>query len=197
MTNETQKIVAVSGTEHDEFGCPYCGYRSGYYRLSCQGTYCWECGECNKGCAVLADGLTKSVIGFGEDKYYPDLQDHPRRGIPKHGRSDERPAGGGEFFRSRGIGLDTTPGCFVCGGETCLHHNIAAHVRTKAAGERILDMFQTGAWLDWRERSPDYVQVKVGACETHLPNLSYIHSLVEDGILTEDIVKAAKEFKVG
>lgn len=195
MMTETQEIIAVSVTEYAAFGCPYCGYRSGYSQLSCQGTTSRTCGDCGKCCAVLAEGVTKSAIGFGENCYQPSLQDHPRRHIPSHGRPDERPAGDGEFFASRGIGLETTPGCFVCGGKSRLLNNIAAFVRTKEAGERVVTMFQTGAKLDYRDFEPDRVQIKVGACDAHLPNLYQLDHLVEDGILTEDKVKSAQEFK--
>ena len=102
---------------------------------------------------MLGKGLLKSAIGFGD--FYPELQEHPRIGIPSHGRPDKRPEGGGEFFQSRPIGLDRVD-CFVCGtgdrdgkGHIMLN-NIAAYVRCKEAGERVVAMFTKGAWLDYR-----------------------------------------------
>src|SRR3989338_9492502 len=195
MTTAIQEIIAVSATEHAAFGCPYCGYRSGYSHMSCQGTSSRTCGDCGKCCAVLAEGVTESAIGFGNASYHPRLQDHPRRGTPSHGREDKQPAGGGEFFTSRGLGLENTPGCFVCGGKSGLHNNIAAFVRTKAAGERVVTMFEMGARLDYRDFEPDRIQVKVGACGAHFPNLAQLDRLVEDGIVTKDKVKSAQEFK--
>lgn len=192
--SEQKQIVAVSAEEHAKFGCPYCGYRSGSTAVSCAGTFTWDCGECRQGSVILAQGVTQSVIGFGESKYHPELQKHPRFGTPSHGRRDQRPAGGGECFNSRGIGLDTTPGCFVCGGESEMRHNIAAFVYTKAAGERVVAMFHHGARLDYREHSPDRVQVKIGACETHLPNLVYLNNSTTEGIIEEASVQAAKDY---
>ena len=151
--------------------------------------------DCGRTCCVLADGLTKSSIGFG-GKFYPELQDHPRRGIPAHGRPDTRPEGGGEFFSPRGIGLDDCT-CFICGahdrdgqGHTLLS-NIAAFVKCKAAGERVVEMFQQGARLDYRDFEPDYVQVKVGACNTHLLNLEKLLELTRDGVITTEKIASA------
>jgi len=186
--------IAVWFKEVKLFGCPYCGYRSGHSQISSGGTNIIVCGECEKSFAVLADGLTKSTIGFGD--FYPEIQQHPRYGIPSHGKPDTRPEGGGEFFRSRGIGLDSCH-CFVCGtqdrdgkGHTMLN-NIAAFVQTKEAGGRVVAMFQHGARLDYRDYEPDRVQVKIGACDVHLPNLQKLEELAKDGILTQEIVKAA------
>lgn len=121
------------------------------------------------------------------------LQPHPRRGIPKHGRPDKKPDGGGEFFRSRGIGLDLTPGCFVCGGEKVLRNNIAAFVQCKKSGKRVVALFSQGAWLDYRRHEPDRVQVKIGACVEHRPNLEKLDALTQDGIITTARIRAAQE----
>lgn len=186
MSSTAQAVIAVSVAELREFGCPHCGYRSGYTPISGGGTAAWICGsgECGKTSCVLADGATKSTIGFGD--FYPELQPHPRKGTPSHGQPDKKPDGGGEFFRSRGIGLDTTPGCFVCEGSKCLRNNIAAYVQNKESGERVVALFSKGARLDYREYEPDHVQVKIGACDSHLPNLERLHSLVSDGIITKE-----------
>lgn len=185
--------VAISGKDAQRFGCPYCGYRSGHSPISGMGTSITVCGECDRSFAILAEGVTQSTIGFGD--YYPKLQAHPRQGIPSHGKSDKRPEGGGEFFHSRGIGLDNVP-CFMCpGSETTLRDNIAAFVQCKAAGERVVEMFRKiaggGARLDYRNHEPDRVQVKVGACKKHRPNLDRLNELVgeSDGILTENILR--------
>lgn len=187
--------IAVSFKEVEQFGCPHCGYRSGYSPISVSGTsVVIVCGECGKSFAALADGVTKSSIGFGD--FYPELQAHPRQGIPSHGKPDKRTEGGGEFFSSRGIGLDSCT-CFVCKthdrdgqGHTMLN-NIAAFVQTKEAGERVVVMFPQGARLDYREHEPDRIQVKIGACNAHLPNLQKLDELAKDGILTQEMVTAA------
>lgn len=174
--------LAVSAKETQKWGCPYCGYRSGHSPISDGSTSAFVCGECHKGFAILAKGVKKSTFGFGE--FYPELSPHPRRGTRKHGTPDEKPEGGGEFFGSRGIGLDTTPGCFVCGGKKNLHHNIAAFVQGRAAGKRVVAMFRKGAWLDWRPYEPDRVQVKIGACEKHLLNLELLDYWCSDSIIS-------------
>lgn len=188
-----QRAIAVSADERSQFGCPFCGYRSGYVPVSSGGTAAVVCGECEQSFAVLADGVKRSAIGFGSHGYRPRLISHPRKGIPGHGRPDKRPEGGGEFFASRGIGLDTTPGCFVCGGSTALRNNIAAFVQGKDAGERIARMLQQGVRVDFRTHEPDRVQVKIGACNQHRPNLERLHTLTHEheGVITSEIIQTA------
>lgn len=178
------------------FGCPHCGFRSGRTPVRAGDTSIWECGdkECGQRSCVLADGVTTSSIKIGER--HPEVQAHPRHGIPSHGNSDIRPGTGGEFFRSRGIGADRCV-CFVCGtdkrnkeGNNYLQ-NIAAFVRCKEAGERVVAMFSCGARLDYRDFEPDYVQVKIGACDEHLENLEKLNELVKDGVITSARVSEA------
>jgi len=212
---DTSGVIAVSAVEVNEWGCPYCGFNVA--PMSNDIGYCasGQCGECGRTFVVLGAGMNKSSIGFGsgkqngaismpfpgteskkreDDFYYPELQPHPRRGIPKHERPDERPEEGGEFFRSRGIGKEWGCPCFMCGGGEKFNSNIAAFVRTKAAGERVLTMLQNSR-LDYRESEPDWIQVKVGACKKHYPNLEVLHKLVrENGIITKDKINAAKGF---
>src|SRR3989344_4039782 len=192
MTTKTQSVIAVSVAELREFGCPHCGYRSGYTPVSGSGAAIWTCGseECGNTCCALTEGVTKSPIGFGG--FYPELQAHPRRGIPSHGRPDKRPDTEGEFFRSRGIGLETTPGCFVCGGDKRLYNNIAAFVQCKEAGERAIAMFPQAARLDYRDFEPDRIQVKIGACDVHLPNLQKLDELTRNGVITNMHISEAR-----
>lgn len=183
-------IIAVSVSEVRQFGCPYCGYNSVYTHISANGSAAVTCGDedCRKSFCVLADGVTKSGIGFGDT--YPELQDHPRRGTPSHGAPDRKPEGGGEYFRVRGIGMDWTPGCFICGGEYGLRSNIAAFVSCKAAGERVVAMFKQGARLDYREGEPNRVQVKVGACDDHLHKLENLADAVREGVIAQELIDA-------
>lgn len=192
MATETQSVIAVSVKELQEFGCPHCGYRSGYTPISGGGTAVWTCGSeaCGKICCVLGEGVIKSTIGFGD--FHPELQAHPRRDIPSHGRTDKKPDGEGEFFHSRGVGLDMTPGCFVCGGDKRLHNNIAAFVQCKEAGGRVVAMFSQGARLDYRDFEPDRVQVKIGSCDKHLANLQKLDELTRDGIITSNRINKAR-----
>lgn len=86
-------------------------------------------------------------------------------------------------FVSRGIGLDICPCCFVCDA-TCRSvdiahnpylNNIAAYVASKEEGLEIVKWFKDKARLDYRDNEPDYIQVKVGACDKHFPNLQRLH----------------------
>ena len=194
MTDKVQQPIAVSEKDRRDFGCPYCGYRSGRSPISGRGTAVVICGECHSSFAVLGDGVARSAIGFGE--YYPELQPHPRNGTLAHGRPDMHPEGGGEFFQSRGIGYDSCT-CFVCGtndrdgkGHSMLN-NIAAFVQCREAGIRVVAMFLQGARLDYRDFEPDYVQVKVGACDEHLPNLKRLNKFVDDGVIKPEMVVTA------
>lgn len=181
-----EATIAISVPDLNQFGCPHCGYRSGSRLFSVGGTAIWQCGKCHQECHVLAEWLTHSVIGPN----CPEVQKHPRQGIAKHGNPDISPGEGGEFFKSRGIGLDRCT-CFICNtdkrdelGSTYLN-NISAFVECREAGERVVAMFPNGARLDYREREPDRVQVKIGACDTHLPNLQKLDLLTRDGVITE------------
>src|SRR5678815_1220898 len=118
ILDQTADLIAVAIAEVNEFGCPHCGYRSGSMPMQAGGTGVWVCGECGVTSCILAEGVTKSRIGFSDE--YPELQDHPRRGIPAHGKADKRPVTG-EYFSSRGVGADHTPGCYICGGEPNLY----------------------------------------------------------------------------
>ncbi len=194
MTDKVQQSIAVSEKDYRDFGYPYCGYRSGRSPISGRGTAVVICGECDCSFAVLGDGVARSTIGL--DGVYPELQPHPRNGTLAHGRLDKRPEGGGEFFRSRGIGYDSCT-CFVCGTnvrdeqEHSMLNNIAAFVQCREAGVRVVAMFPQGARLDYRDFEPDYVQVKVGACDEHLPNLERLDKLVGDGVIKPEMVTAA------
>lgn len=186
--------IAVSVSELQEFGCPWCGYRSGFTPMSVGTTTLWECAdrECRRTCMVLANGVKVAAIRVG-DGAYPELQGHPRRGIPSHGTPDKRPDDGSEFFGSRGVGADWTPGCFVCGGKYDLRHNIAAFVQCMEAGDRVVAMFATGARLDYRPSEPDRVQVKIGACDKHRRNLDVLHELTRDGVIASERIEDARQ----
>jgi hypothetical protein len=95
--------------------------------------------------------------------------------------SAARPAA--EHYRPRGIGVGYAP-CFVCGvdGLTC-PHDLAAFVDDKAAGERVVALFRAEggyAVLDYRDFEPNWVQVKVGACVAHVPQLERLYASTAD-----------------
>ena len=95
----------------------------------------------------------------------------------------------------RGIGLDTTPGCFVHGGGSALHDNIAAFVNSRREGDLAVSMFPSGARVDFRPWEPHWSQVKIGACKEHRHNLDKLCDLIakNGGKLTPDIVIRAQQ----
>jgi hypothetical protein len=95
----------------------------------------------------------------------------------------------------RGVGNDNCPGCFVCGGEKSLYNNISAYVSSKELGEKIVQFFEKGAWLDYRKYEPNYLQVKVGACAKHLFNLQYLEKITKDGGISKEDVQRAQTFR--
>jgi hypothetical protein len=164
--------------------------------MQCGGAGVWSCGECGQSCIALAEGLTAIPESWVDDRGKP-IEKHPREGVPAHGRPDRKPEAGGEFFRSRGIGMDYVD-CFVCPDvqslrsrtHRTLQHNIAGFVECREAGERVVKMFGRGARLDYRESEPDRVQVKIGACDDHLPRLRALdHAVREAGVISYDGVE--------
>ncbi len=194
-TTAAPEIIAVSAEEYENWGCPHCGYRSGSSSIQCDGTSVVICGGCTRTNVLLHSGRERSAAGFGNHPpVYPALQAHPRRGIPKHGNADTRPDDhGGEHFHPRGIGQDWID-CFICGSDSHEpRRNLAAFVQCKAAGERIVAMFEKGARLDYRDYEPDRVQVKVGACDVHDQNLRRLHELTSgDSVINTDRIAAAQ-----
>lgn len=152
---QTYTILAY---ELRQFGCPHCGYRSGFIPIQWGNMAFWRCAECDKVTCVIEDpsGNLPNI-----QPVPAPLTKHPRFGIPSHGRPDKRPKSGGDFFRSRGMSTDSSPGCFACEiNEKHLYSN-TVYVQCKVAGERIVSMFdKNGIRLDYRRYEPDYVQVK-------------------------------------
>jgi len=177
-------IVAVSWSDFEKFGCIKCGCDYCYTgSISGGGTSPVTCGECAESFVILADGLNQSRMGFGgsdgDPAHYPDLREHPRKGIPKHAyaRPDVKPETGGEYWAPRGIGYD-----------------LSGFVKSKEAGARIVKMVETvigrtpKTWLDYRPHEPKWIQVKVQARDGI--DLEKLHELCRtDGIITEDRVK--------
>ena len=158
-------MIAISSREKEMYGCPYCGCEIALTKGSygC-GTLPVVCIECEKDFVILADGLTKSNIGFGTGKVdangktiyeYPELCAHPRKGIPSHKyvEKDVKPEYG-DYCSPRGVGYD-----------------LACFVKTKIAGERITTMMEEykdrgiSCRLDYRPNEPKWIQVKFSARE--------------------------------
>jgi len=81
----------------------------------------------------------------------------------------------------RGIGKNWGLGCYVCcaDDDTILYNDCAFFVPSRETGEAIEQMISIGAWLDYRETEPNWIQVKIGACDAHLSNLQKLIELVE------------------
>lgn len=96
-------------------------------------------------------------------------------------------------YSIRGIGSDNC-NCFICGGERGLVSNISGYVNSKADGEKVVALFNGNAFLDYREREPNYIQVKIGACKKHKVNLTVLSDLLcERGMIFADLIERAKE----
>lgn len=73
--------------------------------------------------------------------------------------------------------------------------NVSWLVPSKDAGERIVkEMFNNQAFLDYREREPNWIQVKAGACPEHEPNLKKLNdeTIKESSTITKEMVDLAK-----
>jgi uncharacterized Fe-S cluster-containing MiaB family protein len=98
----------------------------------------------------------------------------------------------------RGVGMEWTPGCFICGYDklseksgTELHANVSAFVSSKKEGKELVTLFGKGTYLDYRPREPNWIQVKVGACKAHKKNLNLLES--EDGMISESQIREAQK----
>jgi hypothetical protein len=100
---------------------------------------------------------------------YPKLEAHPRSGTPAPDRATRSNTPLEEPFEPQEIGVEHTPGCFVCGGQPDVHSRLLGHVRGPEAARRIVEeMFAgRGAWVDYRYVAPDVVAVEIGACADH------------------------------
>jgi len=170
-------MIAISYKDYLKYGCPKCGCDvSNTMNFRTGDTLPVICEECKTEFIILADGLKQSRLTFGDEA--PKLQEHPRKGIPWHPYEwpDPRPENG-EYARPRVIGYD-----------------LACFLKSKKAGERLLDMVKevTGkdnpsSWLDYRENEPKWIQFKFQKEEFDLPQLSILIRN-NDNIVTKDIL---------
>jgi len=179
--NQTN-MIAVKFSEYEKHGCVNCGCDYNSVDACRTGsTIPVICNECDTHFVILSDDLTHSAISFGEERFTPQLQTHPRLGIPKHEyvRPDIRPETEGDFWAPRGIGYD-----------------LSGFVKSKEAGARIIDMVRTiigkdpKSWLDYRPSEPKWIQVKIQASDDF--DLETLRDLCkDDGIITEAKLKQA------
>lgn len=110
----------------------------------------------------------------------------------------------GEKFMPRGIGNNWLE-CFVCGtnsDHSKVQPDMASFVPDRTTGEKVVNMFQDvglHAHLDYRPSEPKWIQVKLGACQQHLPNLQTLEKLaigagreISSEIIAQAIGKAGK-----
>lgn len=118
----------------------------------------------------------ETVTPTGEPKPVAEIMAEIEASLPQNRKEAVR-------WRSRGIGLDKTPGCFVCGatvrnadaakrGDDYLN-NIAAFV-AKEDEEAILGCFERGARMAHYHSDRNAPQIKVGACDQHVKVLERI-----------------------
>jgi hypothetical protein len=180
------KQKAISWEDFENYGCVNCGCEFAYSQgVQDTLTNPVECGECKTNFVILSSGVVRSSIGFSlprkpgmsQEVYYPFLEVHPRKGTSKrpYVRPDIRPETGGEYFEPRRPGYD-----------------LAGFVKCKQAGERIVAMFagalgkEPKTYLDYREKEPDWIQVKVHKEEADVDKLYELTK--ETGIITAEII---------
>jgi len=195
-------IVAISNAEYQKHGCPYCNYKYGRSNMSGGGSAPVTCTnkECENSFVVIADGLERSTMGLcknggitmglrghkpdpdaNPDIIYPWVLPHPcpdqEAWFPKDPGPNEDES---ENFSSRGVGYDGGACCFVTGAELPSGGpNISGFVDFKESGERVVAMFgkKGGAWLDYREYEPTWIQVKILCCQEQVHCLEKLHDL--------------------
>lgn len=196
-------MKAINWTSFEEHGCINCGCDFCYNDngIAINNNFIATCGECKTKFLVLSDNVNRSMIGCytgkqdenGEDIFeYPFVEEHPRKGIPKHKfvNPDVRPENGvGDFCIPRGVGYD-----------------LACFVRSKEAGQRITDMINDMAkeaknnaftcQLDYREHEPLWIQVKI-AYKSSVRATILAHLIHSNGnIITKSVVKEAMEKEI-
>jgi hypothetical protein len=128
----------------------------------------------------------EGFLTTGISSLYSDIADIKKSEIKK----DDSQYGESISFKSRGIGSDYTNGCFICGGDNSLMNNISAFVKSKKEGERAVSWFDRGAVLDYREKEPEWIQVKIGACDNHIDSLEKLDAMISEyDVLRESMIK--------
>jgi len=99
---------------------------------------------------------------------------------------------GGEVVKS----IFTADRKYYRGGYGSVQADMSSFVTDRAAGKRVVEMFamhESSAYLDFRLHEPNYVQVKIGACERHLPNLRHLQQLTQEAnhTISPSIIRSA------
>lgn len=189
-------VIAISQGDYLKHGCPYCNYKYGTSSIRYRGSSKVDCSksDCGKHFIVVADDCSRSTIGLNSiglfvmgpdlfpDVIYPWVLPHPCPDREAWEPKDPGPnEDGSENFYSRGIGFDCGHKCFVTGQPITRGSNISGYVDFKESGERVVAMFGEigGAWLDYREYEPTYIQVKILCTEGQISCLERLHELTK------------------
>jgi len=177
------KIIAVSSSSFDQWGCIQCGSDSVYNSRGVSGvaTVPAKCKECDTEFVLLSHGLTKSNLGFGHPAVYPKLHKHPRIGIPKH-----------QYLKP-----DVVPE----------EYDLAGFVKSQLVREQFLKMFseiivegenkngtycfvfgKKTIWLDYRKSEPNWMQLKIGYYSEYMKNIDSL------SLLTTNIITTKKKY---
>jgi len=107
--------------------------------------------------------------------------------IVRYDPKDERPDGGGEYWKSRGASSS----------------DVSGFVASRAAGLRLLRMVryvlgtdEPKTWLDYREFEPNWIQFKFSADEFDVEKLDQM-ARANGNVLTETIVRLCVKGKEG
>ena len=182
-------MIAISANDKDNYGCPFCGCDTATLgHMYGSGTFPVMCSECKKKYVILANEVSKSTFGFGTNEKdengetiyeFPELSEHPRKGIPSHKYvpEDVKPEYG-DYCRPRGVGYD-----------------LACFVETKMAGERITAMVNEykgqgiSCRLDYRPHEPNWIQVKFSTKEKIREYFLNDKLRENDNIITKELVE--------
>ena len=208
---ENVKGLLLTQEWFDLWGCPNCGYNKATILEEddddndvilkddndVNAGSLFRCGACKEEFAILGKDQNEIYVKI-DDVGFVMPEKHPRHGIPAHG--DLTRFVDSEYFKSDGIGFRKCP-CFVCGTKKFSRqrepgwlNSIAAFVRSKEAGERIVAMFTQGARLDHDDYQENLPLVIVGACCQHLTSLMKLQDLTQFSCsITPDIIRQAKE----
>ena len=185
-------MIGINYSDYERYGCPNCGCDSAVAgSFVCRGEQTGTCQHCKLTFVLMPDAtkITSTRFGTGrKDENGQDIMEaikcsiHPRTGTPKwkYVRPDLRPPEG-EYWSPRGIGYD-----------------LSGFVKSKQAGERLLEMVQEvlgkdepETWLDYREREPNWIQFKFQSSEFDLEKLYDMTH--ETKIITKEIIKECKK----
>ncbi len=88
----------------------------------------------------------------------------------------------------RGLGTDSSPGCFICEAPGGIMSNFAAFVGSRMEGEEAVQLIERGVRLDYRDREPNWIQIKVGACKLHVARLEILCLLLRSNVLSKHLL---------